>query len=70
MATKKKPPVDEVEISPAFKVDKTWSFRCNDERVTYEQYLTIQEDHKQWIKDQASKPKDEYVPPTKRKKKK
>ena len=69
MATKKIAHPD-VEISPPFKVDKTWSFKCNDERVTYDQYLQIMEDHKAWIKEQAAKPKDEYVPPTKRKKRK
>lgn len=68
MATKKKTIEPDVEISPPFRVDKTWSFKCNDERVTYDQYLQIQEDHKSWIKEQANK-KDEYVPPTKKKRK-
>jgi hypothetical protein len=69
MATKKKVTIPEiqVEISPPFKMDSTWSFRCNDERVTYEQYLATQKDHAEWVKEEA-KPKEEYIPPKRKKK--
>lgn len=67
MATKKKtPPIDEVEVSVPLVPDKTWSFRHNDERVTFEQWKQINEDHKRWTKEQESKVHADIDLPTKK----
>lgn len=66
MATKKKPVVQDFEISPPLKLDKTWSYKWNDERVTYEQYVQLCKDQEAWVKEQASK--EEYIPPKKKRK--
>lgn len=68
---KKQPPPPSVEISPVAVPDKSWSFRYNDERVTYEQYMQIQQDHSQWVKDSSSKKakEEEVIPPKKTRKK-
>lgn len=68
MATKKKVAADLPEISTVMKPDKSWSFKWNDERVTYEQYIQLNEDHKQWVREQEKKIAEPEVP-TRRKKK-
>lgn len=57
-----------MQVSDPLIVDKTWSFRHNDERVTYEQYVKIVEDHKKWALEQESRHEVEEEP-VKRKKK-
>lgn len=54
MATKSKskPVQPDVEISPPFVPDVKWTFRYNDEPVTFDQYKQIQKDHDQWTKEQ------------------
>ena len=59
---------NDVEISPVVKPDKTWNFRVNDERVTYEQWVQFNEDHKKWIKEQENIAMLEDEPVKKRKK--
>lgn len=66
MATKKKPPSDEVEVSVPLIPDKTWSFRYNDERVTFEQWKQLNEDHKRWVKEQESKSSADTELPSKK----
>ena len=68
MATKKKPYVPDVEISTPLKLDKSWSFRWNDEKIDFVQYNQLVEDHKQWVKDLGKKVEEDI--PTKRRKKK
>ena len=50
-------------------VDDTWSFKHNDERITYQQYVKITEDHKKWVLEQEAL-QDLEEEPVKRKKKK
>lgn len=57
-------------MSTPLVVDKTWSFRHNDERITYDQYLTIMKDHAQWTAEQERLADVEEELPAKRKKKK
>lgn len=71
MATKKKtPPADEVEVSVPLVPDKTWSFRHNDERVTFEQWKQINEDHKKWTLEQEKVANAVYEVETKKRKRK
>lgn len=71
MATKKKtPPADEVEVSVPLVPDKTWSFRHNDERVTFEQWKQINEEHKRWTLEQAKAANAVYEVETKKRKRK
>lgn len=68
MATKKRPYVPDVEISAPLKLDKSWAFRWNDEKISYDQYKQLVEDHAQWVKDLGKKV-DEDIPTKRRKKK-
>lgn len=63
------PKLIDFEVSAPLIVDKSWSFRHNDERITYEQYLANVEEHKRWIADQQ-KASTVEEDPIKRKKKK
>jgi hypothetical protein len=67
MATRKAY-VPDVEISAPLKLDKSWSFRWNDEKISFDQYKQLVEDHAQWVKDLGKKVDDDI--PTKRRKKK
>ena len=57
------------DISAPVIVDDTWSFKHNDERITYQQYVKITEDHKKWVLEQEAL-QDLEEEPVKRKKKK
>jgi hypothetical protein len=58
VATKTKPVNDEFIISTPLVPDKTWSYKWNDERVTYEQYKQKEEEHREWVKS-LNKPVEE-----------
>ena len=61
-------PID-FEVSVPMTVDGTWSFRHNDERITYEQYLAIAEEHKKWVESLLVATAEEEQPVKRRKKK-
>lgn len=52
MATKKVPKHEEVEISPPFKMDGKWTFRCNGDVVSKETFDNIMKDHAAYVAEQ------------------
>lgn len=54
MATKSKPKIQtpDFEISTPLVPDGKWTFKFNDEPVTFEQHKQIMKDHEMWTKEQ------------------
>ena len=55
---KKKAPVpvtDTVYVSEPLVIDSTWQFTWNDQRITYDQYTALCNEHNQWCKQQDMK---------------
>jgi hypothetical protein len=50
--SKPKPVLPDVEISTPLVPDNKWTFKFNDEPVTFEQHKQIMKDHEQWTKEQ------------------
>ncbi len=59
----------DVEITTPLIVDDSWSFKYNDERITYEQHLANEKAHKEWVAALLKSAELEEEPVRRRKKK-
>lgn len=74
MAKKKAAPTPdhpELEVSKPLVPDESWTFRHNDEPVTFEQVKILQAEHKKWVEEweRQEELKEETAPKKKKAKK-
>jgi hypothetical protein len=52
-------PTEQFEISVPLVPNEKWSYRWNDQPVTFEQYKTLSQQHREWVKQQEQPPEPE-----------